>query len=118
MPMRPLAAQVRLGHTANSGRSGGRVVLVIRPRYHHCARHVNIHSTLSCGATATIHTFINQVSTAQSALRLAETRGRETKSDDIEELLDLAEACLRQARSLIAASARSAAHRHSPTFAA
>ncbi len=70
------------------------------------------------GSGATIHALINQVSTAQSALRLAETRGSETKSDDIEELLDLAEACLRQARSLIAASARSVALRASPTFAA
>ena len=49
--MRPVAPQVGLGHTTHSGRSGGRVVLSIHPRYHHCARHVNPRSTLFCGAT-------------------------------------------------------------------
>src|SRR5919202_2520525 len=51
MPMRPRAPHRGLGHTTNSGRRGGRVVLVIHPRYHHCARHVNLRSTLSCGVT-------------------------------------------------------------------
>ena len=49
--MRPLAAQAGLGHTTASGRSGGRGVLVIHPRDHHCVRRVNAHTSLSCGVT-------------------------------------------------------------------
>ena len=48
--MRPLAPQAELGHTTNSGRIGGRVVLSIRPTYR-CVRFCQAASTLSCGVT-------------------------------------------------------------------
>ncbi len=54
------------------------------------------------GSGATIHALSNQVATAHSALQLVEARCDEAKANDIEQLLALAEACLRTARILIA----------------
>jgi hypothetical protein len=54
------------------------------------------------GSGATIHRVSNQVATAHGALQLVEARCDEAKANDIEQLLALAEACLRTARILIA----------------
>ena len=67
------------------------------------------------GSGATIHTLINQISNARGALHLVESRASKGADADIEELLSLAEACLRRARRLIAQTTTlSAARRHSP----
>ena len=48
--MRPVASQAELGHTTNSGRSGGSVYLVIPPSKHRCARfcQIQLHAILRC----------------------------------------------------------------------
>ena len=50
MPMRSLAPQRALAHTTNSGRMGGRKVLII-PQHYPCVRLCQAHSTLSWGVT-------------------------------------------------------------------
>ncbi len=52
------------------------------------------------GSGATVHLFVNQISTAYGALRLAEARCAAERHDDLETLLDLAEDALRAARVL------------------
>ncbi len=72
----------------------------------------------SLGSGATIHAFINKVATAHGALQLVDVRHTDGRGDDIEQLLALAEASLREARSLIAQSYRSSFVRRFPNSAA
>ena len=58
------------------------------------------------GSGAAIHTFINQISTANAALRLVDARRTFGTPGDMEMLLGLAEDSLRAARALVAITGR------------
>ena len=54
------------------------------------------------GSGATIHTLTNRISTAHAVLIIVETRATSVPSEQLVELMDLADASLRDARALIA----------------
>jgi hypothetical protein len=54
------------------------------------------------GSGATVHTLVNRISTARGALCLAEERHVSLAPDRVDVLLALAEASVREARSLLA----------------
>ena len=59
------------------------------------------------GAGDTIHLLRNSILTAQGALGLVESRLAQGRSDEVDNLLELAETRLREARSLVARRRRS-----------